>query len=201
MLGVPTLSGAGRTRLADGAPLVGHSLLEVGASGPWLGRRSAAPDRVVSHLAGARHPDRVLEPLILAPTPLDLPGATELARALEQGAGFAWVHSPPAVPACPWWSAPWPVWASGSLCVAVPPDVAGGADAFVRTAVREAALTNRCLVLDGAERLVPTTGPDPAAPGSAATMPPALVDPPVPVIASARRRGTGTGRRMRSPTR
>lgn len=183
LLGVPTLSGAGRTRLADGAPLVGHSLLVVGASGPWLGREIRCPDRVVSHLAGARHPDRVLEPLILAPTPLDLPGATELARALEQGAGFAWVHSPPGSAGLPMVVGTLAGLGVGSLCVAVPPDVAGGADAFVRTAVREAALTNRCLVLDGAERLIPTTGPDPAAPGSAATMPPALVDPPVPVIA------------------
>ncbi|WP_420123165.1 ATP-binding protein [Nakamurella sp.] len=183
LLGVPTLSGPGRERLADGAPLAAHALLEIGATGPWLSREIHCPDRVVSHLAGARHPDRALEPLIVAPTPLDLPGATELARALELGAGFAWVHSPPGSAGLPMVVGTLAGLGVGSLCVTVPPDVAGGAEAFVRLAVREAALTNRCLVLDGAERLVPAAGPDPAGPGSPATMPPVLVDPPVPVIA------------------
>lgn len=185
LLGVPTLSGAGRARLADGAPLIARALLEVGASGPWLGREIRCPDRVVTHLAGARHPDRRLEPLIVSPTPLDLSGAAELARALERGAALAWVHSPPGSAGLPMVVGALAGLGVGWLCVTVPAEVDGGPEAFVRTAVREAALTNRCLILDGAERLVRAAAPDAGGPGPgfSATMPLALVDPPVPVIA------------------
>ena len=184
LLGVPTLSGAGRARFADGGRLVAQALLEVGGVGPWLSREIRCPDRVVTHLAGARHPDRALEPLIVDPVPLDLPGADELTRALEIGASVIWVYSPSGTAGLPMVSGALAGLGVRSLCLTVPPGAATGAERFLREAIREAALTNRCLVLDGAERLVaaadPEGGPGPAGPPA---MPLALSDPPVPVIA------------------
>jgi hypothetical protein len=184
LLGVPTLSGSGRARLAGGGRLVAQALLEIGSAGPWLTREIRCPDRVVTHLAGGRHPDRAFDPLVVEPVPLDLPGANELTRALEVGAAFVWVHSPPGTAGLPMVSGALTGLGVGSLCLTVPAGAAADAEAFVRGAVREAALTNRCLVLDGAERLVSAADPEnPHGPAGPSTMPHALVDPPVPVIA------------------
>jgi hypothetical protein len=184
LLGIPTVSGAGRARFAGGGRLVAQALLDVGGTGPWLSREIRCPDRVVTHLAGARHPDRSIEPLIIDPVPLDLPGAGELARALEIGAAFVWIHSPPGTAGLPLVTGALTGLGVGSLCLTVPAGAATGAEALVRDAIREAALTNRCLVLDGAERLVAAADPDAAhGPAGPSTMPLALVDPPVPVIA------------------
>lgn len=186
LLAVPTLSGAGRARFAGGGPLVAQALLEVGDAGTWLSREVRCPDRVVTHLAGARHPDRALDALIIDPVPLDLPGADQLARALEIGAGFVWLHSPPGTAGLPMVTGALALLGVGSLCLTVPASASAsaGADGFLRQAVREAALTSRCLVLDGAERLMPAADPDAAhGPAGPSTMPVALFDPPVPVIA------------------
>src|SRR6478752_1234883 len=184
LLGVPTLSGSGRARFAGGGRLVAQALLDVGGTGPWLSREIRCPDRVVTHLAGARHPDRILEPLVVDPVPLPLPGADELTRALEIGAAFVWIHSPPGTAGLPMVTGALTGLGVRSLCLTVPADAATGAEAFLRIAVREAALTSRCLVLDGAERLASAADPDaPHGPAGTRTMPLALVDPPVPVIA------------------
>lgn len=184
LLGVPTLSGPGRARFAGGARLPAQGLLDVGTAGPWLSREIRCPDRVVTHLAGARHPDRLFEQLVIDPVPLALPGADELTRALEIGASFVWIHSPPGTAGLPMVAGALTGLGVGSLCLAVPAGAATGADGFVRDAVREAALTNRCLVLDGAERLVSAGEPDAGhGPAGPSTMPLALIDPPVPVIA------------------
>lgn len=184
LLGVPTLSGPGRARFADGAPLVAQGLLAVASTGPWLSREIRCPDRVVTHLVGAQHPDRALEQLVVVPVPLELPVADELTRALEVGATFIWIHSPPGTAGLPMVAGALAGLDVGGLFLTVPGQAATRAEAFLREAVREAALTSRCLVLDGADRLVsaadPEAGPGPTGPS---TMPAALADSPVPIIA------------------
>lgn len=185
LLGVPSLSGEGRARFADGGRLVAQGLLEVGPTGPWLSRELRCPDRVVTHLAGSRHPDRSLDQLVIVPVPLDLPGADELMRALDLGAAFVWVHSPPGTAGPPLVAGALRGLGVGALCLTVPHLPPSDVDAFVKRAVREAALTNRCLILDGAERLLSESTPDPGVQPGGSTMPSALADPPVPVIAVA----------------
>jgi len=99
--------------------------------------------------------------MMLEPVPLPLEGSLLLARALERGTGFVWIHAPlgtagltMAVGACAEIGV-------RALTLAVPTELHGeSASEFLRSAVREAALLGRCLLLDGAERV--TNGSDPA---------------------------------------
>ncbi|HEY5878467.1 MAG TPA: ATP-binding protein [Nakamurella sp.] len=183
LLGISSLSGSARARFADGARLASCALIEVGAAGPWLSREFRCPDRVVTHLAGAEHPDSGLNPLVIDPVPLNLPGGDELVRALEQGAGFVWIHSPVGAAGLNMAGGALAGIGVRSLSLSVPAGPDGGAARFLRVAIREAALTSRCLLLTGAERLVSTAEGQPA-PDPAALLA-VLGRPPVPVIAVA----------------
>ncbi len=182
LLGISSLSGSARACFADGARLTSSALIEVTATGPWLSREFHCPDRVVTHLAGAAHPDRRLDPLVVDPVPMTLTGAGELVRALEQGSAFVWVHSPPGTAGLTLVAGALADIGVRCLCLTVPAAPAGGSADLLQVAIREAALTNRCLVLDGAERLLsgpedPSPSQDPAAPLAV------LAHPPIPVIA------------------
>ena len=181
LLGVSSLSGSARARFADGARLSSFGLIEVGTSGPWLSREFRCPDRVVTHLAGVVHPDRTLGPLVIDPTPMTLPGAGELVRALDQGSAFAWVHAPPGTAGLTMVAGAMSDIDVRCLCLTVPTTVDGGPASLLRLAIREAALTNRCLVLDGAERLLP--GPEPSPAQDPTALLAVLAHPPVPVVA------------------
>ena len=183
LLGISSLSGSARARFADGARLASCALVEVGSAGPWLSREFRCPDRVVTHLAGAVHPDRSLDPLVIEPVPLSLPGGDELVRALEQGSGFVWVHSPPGAAGLTMVGGALAEIGVQCLSLSVPDGAEGGPAQFLRVAIREAALTGRCLLLNGAERLVsqPDGQPAPDRAGLLAV----LARPPVPVIAVA----------------
>jgi hypothetical protein len=181
LLGISSLSGPARARFADGGRLAAAALIEVAATGPWLAREFRCPDRVVTQLAGAAHPDRSLDPLVVEPVPLPLPGGAELVRALEQGASFVWVHSPTGTAGLTMVVGALGEVGVRSLSLTVPLAGDAGHGGFLRVAIREAALTNRCLVLDRAERLF--AAPEGAPPRDPADLLAALARPPVPVVA------------------
>jgi AAA+ superfamily predicted ATPase len=183
LLGLTTLSGSVRARFADGGRLAISALVEVTATGPWLSREFRCADRVVTHLAGAVHPDGAIDPLLVDPVPLTLPGGDELVKALEQGTPFVWVHSPAGTAGLCMAAGALADIGVRTLCLTVPATVDDGHARFLRRAIREAALTNRCLVLDAADRLV-SAPPEHPAPDPSAVLA-ALVRPPVPVIAVA----------------
>ena len=139
LLGVSSLSGSARARFADGARLASFALIEVGTSGPWLSREFRCPDRVVTHLAGVVHPDRRLGLLVIDPTPMTLPGAGELVRALEQGSAFVWVHAPPGTAGLTMVAGALSDIDVRCLCLTVPTTVEGGPASLLRLADAEAA--------------------------------------------------------------
>ena len=153
LVGVSSLSAAAGARLGSSSHLRRAALVEAG-TGPWLARELWCPDRVVAHLRGLDLPEPDLAAAVLEPVPLPLPGRELLAAALDSGVGLVWLHAPHGTAGL--------TMAVGSLAemdirtvtLVAPMEVSGSQAAdFARSAVREAALLGRCLLLDGAQRL------------------------------------------------
>jgi predicted nucleic acid-binding protein len=177
LVGVSSLSADASARLGSGSHLRSVALVEASAAGPWLSRELWCPDRVVAHLRGLDLPDPDLAAAVLDPVPLPLAGRELLAAALDSGVGLIWLHAPHGTAGL--------TMAAGSLAemdvrtltLIVPMEFAENQAAeFARSAVREAALLGRCLLLDGAQRLFTGDGSAVAA---------VLAGPVVPLIAVA----------------
>ena len=154
LVGLSSLSVSASGRLGSASRLRRVALVESGTSGPWLAREFWCPDRVVSHLRGFDLADPDLASAVLDPVPLPLAGGHLLTAALDSGVGLVWLQAPHGTAGL--------TMAVGSLAeigvrtltMAVPMELSEGqAAVFLRSAVREAALLGRCLLLDGAQRL------------------------------------------------
>ena len=153
LVGVSTLAAAASARLGPVSHLRRAALVETTDTGPWLSRALWCPDRVVAHLRGLDLPDPDLASALLDPLPLQLAGRELLAAALDGGVSLVWLHAPHGAAGL--------TMAVGSLAemdvrsvtFAVPMEISGQPAGFARSAVREAALLGRCLLLDGAQRL------------------------------------------------
>lgn len=96
LCGLPETSAVGRGRLTGDAPLLRTGLLAVEDSDrPLLSRQLRVPDRVAAYLLGDDRPDANLA-AVCWPDDLSnlppLPGAPELARAVEAGTGLAYLR-------------------------------------------------------------------------------------------------------------
>jgi predicted nucleic acid-binding protein len=177
LVGVPTLSAEASRRLGASGNLRRLALVEAAASGPWLTREFWCPDRVVAHLRGLDWADPELATATLRPIPLPLPGGPLLAGALERGVGLVWIHAPLGAAGMTMAVGALAEIGVRALTLAVPPELqASQAATFLRSALREAAMLGRCLLLDGAQRLTA---------GDNAAVVAVLAGPVVPVIAVA----------------
>jgi len=172
LAGVSSMSPLAVARLGETGALRRTGLIEVGADGSWLAREVWCPDRVVAHLQGWDRPDPEVAAALLEPTPLSLAGSDQLGRALDAGVGLVWIHAPLGTAGLCLAAGAVAAIGVNTLTLRVPAVVTDGG-AFLRTAIREAALIGRVLVLDGAERL--------GSPGDRSWA--ELVNPVVPVIA------------------
>ncbi len=151
---LPTVSAAALTHLGSSSRLRQQGLLAVSSSEPWLARELLIPERVLGHLVGLDEPDLPLRPLIVSSILLTLPGVETLAGAIRHGAAFSWVHAPLGAAGLSFAAAAFAALDLGCLAIQIPPGLGGGDLLDVlRSAVREAALLGRGLVVVGAERL------------------------------------------------
>jgi len=162
LAGVSTMSPLAVARLGASGGLRCSGLVQCGADGSWLARELWCPDRVVAHLQGWDVPDPELAAALLDPTPLPLAGTDQLGRSLEAGVGLVWIHAPIGTAGLCLAAGAVDAIGVGALTLRVPAPVTESATgsaidsaAFLRAAIREAALLGRVLVLDGAERLGP----------------------------------------------
>lgn len=98
LCGVPIVSGIGRARLRDGAPLIDGGLMVVeDPERPFLTRALRVPDRVTAHLLGDDRPDPVVAPLMAraAFAGSDDPAADALRRGLEAGITLVYLRERP----------------------------------------------------------------------------------------------------------
>jgi AAA+ superfamily predicted ATPase len=153
------LSGAASTaeglhRLGHRAPLRRHDLVQVSTAEPWIERTVSVPDSVVRVIAGLAPADPVVDAMRVDVEPLDVAGVTPLANALLEGGRTFWVRARH--------GAPGPSLAAGAMRAAGIPGLAvdlrrrpGGVSVedALTVAVREAGLTDRALVVSGADEL------------------------------------------------
>ena len=176
LLGLPTVSGAGRAHLGAGALARRRGLLEVSSDEPWLLRELCLPDRVLDHLLGVDEIDPDVAPVVIVPVPIaGLDGGRLVADAVEAGVPLVWVRSPLGAGGLS--LAAGALSAAGVGCLAVdlarvPPSADLGR--LLAIVAREAAFAGSGLVVMHAERLATN---DPSALFAA------LVDAAVPVLA------------------
>jgi AAA+ superfamily predicted ATPase len=94
VLGVANVVPAVRAALRPGSTLSVTGLLRVRGEGPFLARELVLSDRVAAHLLGDQEPAAALRPGLLAPWPMELPGAETVSEAWRAGANLVWVHGP-----------------------------------------------------------------------------------------------------------
>jgi len=188
LVGISTMSPSAVARLGASGALRRAGLLEIAGDASWLARELWCPDRVVAHLQGWDVPGPELAAALLDSIPLPLAGSEQLARSLDAGVGFVWIHAPLGTAGLCLAAGALDAIGVRALAVRVTaPDSDGGA--FLRTAIREAALLGRVLVLDGAERLGP--------PGHRCWA--ELANPVVPVIAVSPRPWDSDGAHLLTP--
>ena len=188
LVGISTMSPSAVARLGESGALRRAGLLEIAGDASWLARELWCPDRVVAHLQGWDVPGPELAAALLDSIPLPLAGSEQLARSLDAGVGFVWIHAPLSTAGLCLAAGALDAIGVRALAVRVTaPDSDGGA--FLRTAIREAALLGRVLVLDGAERLGP--------PGHRCWA--ELANPVVPVIAVSPRPWDSDGAHLLTP--
>ncbi|MEP7763350.1 ATP-binding protein [Sanguibacter sp. 25GB23B1] len=95
LVGLSTLDGAARVRLAALSPLRRHRLLSLTGDDVLLSRRLQVAERVVAHLLGDPTPPAHLLPLLGRVTPVAVDGTAAVAGALAAGEGLVWIASPP----------------------------------------------------------------------------------------------------------
>ncbi len=158
------LSGAasaaeGLHRFGHSAPLRRHDLVQLSAAEPWVERVVSVPDAVMRVVAGLAPADPVVDSMRLDVRPLDVPGVDRLANALRAGGSTFWVRSRHGTPGTSLAVAA--VSAAGmpglTIDLRLRPGGVSAGDA-IAVAVREAGLTERALVVSGADEL--GEGPD-----------------------------------------
>ncbi|MCW2603428.1 MAG: ATPase central domain protein [Pseudonocardiales bacterium] len=153
------LSGAasaaeGLHRLGYRQPLRNHDLVDLSSAEPWMERTIRIPDSVVRVIAGLAPADPVVDAMRVDVQPLDVPGAARLANALRDGGRMFWVRARPGAPGASL--------AAGAMQAAGIPGLTvdlrmrpGGVtvEDAVAVAVREAGLSDRALIVSGADEL------------------------------------------------
>ena len=154
LVGLPTMSAASRIRFAEGSPLRRQRLITLAGAGLLLRREIEVPERVIRHLLGDDTPDPDCTAMTVVPVLMPVAGVTELSAALRLGNQLTYIHDR--------------LSASG-LALAADALAELGVEAFVvdlrrrpaatalsealGNAAREAALTERVLVVLGAGAL------------------------------------------------
>ncbi|MEN3361427.1 MAG: hypothetical protein V7637_5409, partial [Mycobacteriales bacterium] len=155
LTGADPLDAAARCRFDPAAPLRRGGLLLVDDDDrPFLTRALRVPDRVTGHLLGQSDVDAAIRPALRDSAPLAAPEGERLAAALAAGVRLAYCRQPPGA-----WAA---AVAVGGLArhgrrVLVIELAGGGPDQaeLLRSAVREARLLGRVLVVGPVEELDP----------------------------------------------
>ena len=94
LVGSAVASVDGLARIGENSLLRRTGLLEIQGSTALPARRCRVPDRVVAALLGDDRPAASVRPLLIDAHPVDVAGFDTVARALEVGERFVWVHAP-----------------------------------------------------------------------------------------------------------
>lgn len=144
----------GLRRLGHRAPLRRHDLVTLSTAEPWAERTVSVPDSVVRVVAGLPPADPVVDAMRVDVRPLDVAGAPGLANALREGGGTFWVRARHGAPGTSLAAAAMRGAGMPGLIVDLrlrPGGVSAGTAAGV--AVREAGLSDRALIVTGADEL------------------------------------------------